>query len=89
MGFQSLVLAMTGGSSVGHVIEFLKMVCDVNSLNYTEVEDGRRRTFIINHDVNRQFSIFLDKVFSTAFENSGAWPKVVSDERVVVFELQT
>jgi hypothetical protein len=88
-GFQNLVHAMTGGSTVGNVILFLKMVCDVSSINYTDMEDGRNRRFAIMHNINRQYSIFLGNLVSTAFENHEVWPKVVSDDRVVVFEFET
>jgi hypothetical protein len=87
-GFQNLVHAMTGGSSVGNIILFLKMVCDVSSINYTDIEDGRNRRFAIMHNINRQYSIFLANLISTAFENHDIWPKVVSDDRVVVFEFE-
>ena len=88
-GFQNLVHAMTGSSSVGSIILFLKMVCDVSSINYTDIEDGRNRRFAIMHNINRQYSIFLANLISTAFENHNIWPKVVSDDRVVVFEFET
>ena len=87
-GFQNLLHAMTGGSSFGNVVLFLKMVCDINSTNYTDIEDGRTRRFAIMHNMNRQYSVFLSNFVSTAFESSGVWPKVVSDDRVIVFEFE-
>lgn len=86
-GFLNLVNAMTGGTGVGNIIQFLKMACDIMSMNYTDTDDGRTRRFAIMHNINRQYSIFLSNVVSTAFENNGVWPKMVSDDRVVVFEL--
>lgn len=88
-GFQNLLRAMTGGSSASSFFQYMKMICDINSINYTDIEDGRTRRFAIMHDVNKQFSIFLANQVSSALENCGVFPKVISDDRVVVFEFET
>ena len=88
-GFQNLLRAMTGGTTPANFILYLKMICDTNSMNYTDVEDGRTRRFAIMHEVNRQFSIFLANQASMALEDYGIFPKIILDDRVVVIEFAT
>ncbi len=88
-GFQNLLRAMTGGTSPANFILFLKMICDTNSINYTDVEDGRTRRFAVMHEVNKQFSIYLANQASTTLENYGIFPKIILDDRVVVIEFET
>jgi hypothetical protein len=88
LGLRNLIHAMMGDTSPINIIRFLKLVCDVNALNYTETEDSRCRTFTVMHNLNRQFSVFLSNVFTTALENAGTWPRVTSDDRMVIFEYE-
>jgi hypothetical protein len=87
-GFQNLLRGMTGGSTVANVLQFLKMVCDINSINYTDIDDGRTRRFAMMHNINRQYSVFISNFGSTAFGTDGVWPRIVLDDRVVVFEIE-
>lgn len=88
VGFHNTVHAMTGGNSAQSIIQFLKVLCDLGSINYTEIEESRKRTFTIRHNINRQYSIFLANFVSTALKGAGVWPKIVSDEGVVAFEFE-
>ena len=88
LAFQNLVHAMTGGSSTQNVFQLLRTMCDLNAINYTEIADSRKTTFTIVHNLNRQFSVFLANLISSALDNAGTWPKTVLDDRIVTFEYE-
>lgn len=80
------ILALTGGTSLENIIQFLKIAADMSSINYTDLVHEGKRTVSFMHNLNRQYSVFLANVIGSVFEDAGIYSKILTDDRVVEIE---
>jgi hypothetical protein len=81
--------AKDGELSVESTVAGIRGMADYDGFEHTDIVQGRKRTITLIHDLGPRFSLYVANYFQELFIVAGATLRVSTDDRAVVFDLDT